>query len=93
MAHRAVRWLQQGRSLPLVSVVGPALAVAVLLALARDRGPLGLEVGAGSPGGRLAPGGAVLASGESMTCIPTAAHVAGALGTNWRTDLEVHNPG
>ncbi len=25
--------------------------------------------------------------------IPAAAHVSGAAGTNWRTDLEVHNPG
>ncbi len=25
--------------------------------------------------------------------VPGAAHVAGAAGTNWRTDLEVHNPG
>jgi hypothetical protein len=24
--------------------------------------------------------------------IPTSAHLGGALGTNWRTDLEVHNP-
>jgi hypothetical protein len=25
--------------------------------------------------------------------IPTAAHLGGALGTNWRTDVEAHNPG
>ena len=25
--------------------------------------------------------------------VPAAAHVAGAAGTNWRTDLELHNPG
>jgi len=25
--------------------------------------------------------------------VPGAAHVAGAAGTNWRTDLEIHNPG
>ncbi|HHQ48127.1 MAG TPA: hypothetical protein ENK19_04505, partial [Acidobacteria bacterium] len=25
--------------------------------------------------------------------VPAAAHVSGAHGTNWRTDLEIHNPG
>jgi len=29
----------------------------------------------------------------SLLFIPASAHVTGALGTNWRTDLEVHNPG
>ena len=36
------------------------------------------------------PGAGTVAPG---LVIPTAAHSSGALGTNWRTDLEVHNPG
>jgi hypothetical protein len=34
-----------------------------------------------------------LAVGQPSYAIPTGAHSTGALGTNWRTDLEVHNPG
>ncbi len=30
---------------------------------------------------------------DMATYIPAAAHVSGALGTNWRTDVELHNPG
>ncbi len=30
---------------------------------------------------------------DTVLFIPASAHVAGALGTNWRTDLELHNPG
>ncbi len=30
---------------------------------------------------------------DSAIYIPAAAHVSGALGTNWRTDVELHNPG
>ncbi|MCU0292358.1 MAG: SUMF1/EgtB/PvdO family nonheme iron enzyme [Thermoanaerobaculaceae bacterium] len=33
------------------------------------------------------------AAAEWSYTIPTAAHSAGTLGTSWRTDLEVHNPG
>ena len=29
----------------------------------------------------------------SVLFIPASAHVSGALGTNWRTDLEMYNPG
>ncbi|HOC42714.1 MAG TPA: hypothetical protein PKJ99_06805 [Thermoanaerobaculales bacterium] len=38
------------------------------------------------------PAKAAAASTEPIY-IPAAAHVAGAAGTNWRTDLELHNPG
>ncbi|MBI4916081.1 MAG: hypothetical protein HY825_09565, partial [Acidobacteria bacterium] len=38
-------------------------------------------------------GATLLAAGSSLTCIPTGAHATGAGGTNWRTDVEVHNPG
>ncbi len=34
----------------------------------------------------------VAAAGETVY-IPSAAHLRGAVGTNWRTDLELHNPG
>ena len=30
---------------------------------------------------------------EQTVYIPSAAHLSGAVGTNWRTDLELHNPG
>ncbi len=32
-------------------------------------------------------------AGAQAYVIATAAHAGGALGTNWRTDVEVHNPG
>ena len=32
-------------------------------------------------------------AGPEPIYVPGAAHVAGSAGTNWRTDLEVHNPG
>ena len=35
----------------------------------------------------------VASSSGQPLFVPAAAHVAGAAGTNWRTDLEVHNPG
>ncbi len=35
----------------------------------------------------------VEASSGTPLYVPAAAHVGGAAGTNWRTDLEVHNPG
>ncbi|MEN8164268.1 MAG: PKD domain-containing protein, partial [Acidobacteriota bacterium] len=38
------------------------------------------------------PDSPVVSAGESLF-IPTSAHVAGAGGTVWRTDLEIHNPG
>jgi len=38
------------------------------------------------------PGAGTASSGESLF-IPGSAHVRGAGGTQWRTDLEVHNPG
>ncbi|MGV8038867.1 MAG: CARDB domain-containing protein [Thermoanaerobaculaceae bacterium] len=93
MTLRVIRRLKQGRLAPFASLVGSMLAMAFLVALAREQGPL--DTGAGAVrGGRTSSSGAVaLAAGESATCIPTAAHVAGAAGTSWRTDLEVHNPG
>ncbi len=35
----------------------------------------------------------LLSSLTEPVYIPAAAHVAGAAGTNWRTDVELHNPG
>lgn len=42
-----------------------------------------------------APNGAKSSASISNTYlfIPASAHVSGALDTNWRTDLEIHNPG
>jgi photosystem II stability/assembly factor-like uncharacterized protein len=34
-----------------------------------------------------------IAAAEQSVYIPSAAHLSGAAGTNWRTDLELHNPG
>ena len=34
-----------------------------------------------------------IAAAEKTVYIPSAAHLSGAAGTNWRTDLELHNPG
>lgn len=39
------------------------------------------------------PTGRVAKSTAEPVYIPAAAHVAGAAGTNWRTDVELHNPG
>jgi len=39
------------------------------------------------------PAAPTAASEGVELCIPAGAHWAGAQGTNWRTDLEVHNPG
>jgi hypothetical protein len=42
--------------------------------------------------GPAAPDVSLLVQGEPVY-VPAAAHVAGAAGTNWRTDVELHNPG
>lgn len=34
-----------------------------------------------------------LQAGQSLVFIPAAAHATGAAGTNWRSDVEIHNPG
>lgn len=34
-----------------------------------------------------------LQAGQSAVFIPAAAHATGAAGTNWRSDVEIHNPG
>jgi photosystem II stability/assembly factor-like uncharacterized protein len=34
-----------------------------------------------------------VSAGTSIFCIPAAVHAAGSAGTNWRTDIEVYNPG
>lgn len=34
-----------------------------------------------------------LQAGQSVVFIPAAAHATGAAGTNWRSDVEIHNPG
>jgi ELWxxDGT repeat protein len=40
----------------------------------------------------VAAGGAADEAAESVVYLPAAAHVAGAAGTVWRTDVELHNP-
>lgn len=83
-----VRWVQQGRQVLLVGVVLIGL-------LASSGQSLTLIPGSPPPAARRAasPGAFEVAAGSSLTCIPTSAHATGAVGTNWRTDLEVHNPG
>jgi len=63
-------------------VLGALLAV-VLFTFSR---PASLQA-SGDPGELRALGVA------SEYFIPASAHAAGAVGTNWRTDVEVHNPG
>ena len=62
-----------------------------------DRGetrrPVGIEWLGQPP---LRPGSYAAAKAASYgdaVFIPAAAHVSGAVGTNWRTDLQLHNPG
>ncbi len=45
----------------------------------------------GQPGP--APGPRAVAAGGTVVYVPATAHATGANGANWRTDLEVHNPG
>ncbi|MCG6963541.1 MAG: hypothetical protein LJE95_09775 [Acidobacteria bacterium] len=47
----------------------------------------------GTPGAKAVTAEAVsLAAGRTLY-IPASAHLSGAVGTDWRTDLELHNPG
>jgi hypothetical protein len=64
-------------SLPIVLLLGAATA---------------LLVGLG-PGDGTQPTTAAKLLVDGDIFIPASAHVAGAAGTNWRTDAEVHNPG
>ncbi len=43
--------------------------------------------------GRTVPARSAAVAAGPASYLPTGAHSTGALGTNWRTDLEVHNPG
>jgi photosystem II stability/assembly factor-like uncharacterized protein len=47
----------------------------------------------GSQGQTAASAAAVRLAAGSTLYIPASAHLSGAVGTNWRTDLELHNPG
>ncbi|RLB40381.1 MAG: hypothetical protein DRH30_08510, partial [Deltaproteobacteria bacterium] len=42
---------------------------------------------------RIQPAGPATKSAGEAIYIPAAAHVSGAVGTNWRTDVELHNAG
>ena len=93
MTLRSIRSVQRGSMVVLAVVV-----VAGLVALGRFAPSLG-EPSAQGPTGRAAvlsafpPGAHVLAAGSSLMCVPTSAHSSGANGANWRTDVEVQNPG
>jgi hypothetical protein len=93
MTLRMVQRLQRGKLPWFAVVVGLTSVLAVWLAVARDRAATGPgPSGAGNPGTSVF-GAMPLATGDSMTCIPNSAHATGAAGTNWGTDMEVHNPG
>ena len=65
-----------------------------LVTLPLSAGPLTadqLEAGAPIPLGGRVPRRALAAAGE--TWLPATAHASGLNGANWRTDLEIHNPG
>jgi len=93
MTLRMVRRLQHGKLPWFAVVVGLTSVLAVLLAVARERAAtLSVPIHS-APSGTSLLGAMPLAAGDSITCIPTSAHATGAAGTNWRTDMEVHNPG
>jgi hypothetical protein len=92
MTLRVIHWLQKGTLIIAVPLMVLGLVGLVLLAPAKERpsvvpGPVHL----GAVGGG-APDGYALAAGDVLW-VATSAHSTGAVGTNWRTDLEVHNPG
>jgi hypothetical protein len=93
MTLPVLRRVQQGRAASILGLATLGVIVLVLLAPAEDRrsresqGPIVSQASATHPGAY------PLLAGSSITCIPTSAHSKGAVGTNWRTDMEVHNPG
>ena len=87
MTLRSIKHLQSGRLAPTLLIVVAVLALYLTRAGSESAGPNGRSAAAPpDPAGKLA-------AGQSFYAIPTGAHSTGALGTNWRTDLEVHNPG
>lgn len=96
MTLRMIRRLQRGQMSPLVALAGAGVVVA-WLALATT-GPSRAPVGGLPPAVPLSvqlpmPGAIALTNGSTYTFIPTSAHQPGQNGANWRTDVEVHNPG
>src|SRR5512136_441436 len=92
MTMRVIRWIQQGSLIAVVPLVLLGVGVLVLLAPATERGPGGGGVAAEVTALGASPGSYPAAAGQTLY-IPTGAHSTGALGTNWRTDVAVHNPG
>ncbi len=92
MTLRSIRRVQHGSLFILAAVVTTGL-----LALGRFTSSLGEPIPPAGPNGAFSsPGPArahALTAGNSLVCVPTSAHSSGAKGTNWRTDLEVHNAG
>lgn len=68
--------------LPVLSTI--AVISAVLLAVASVDAGTPISAAAGKSSATVA---------DTQLFIPASAHVSGALGTNWRTDLEIFNPG
>ena len=96
MTLRAIRRLQRGQLTSLVTLVGVGLVLA-LFALAGSvpaPAPEGApRVAVPAPAVTPRPGTVPLVAGSAFTFIPTSAHQPGQNGANWRTDVEVHNPG
>ncbi|TAM56957.1 MAG: hypothetical protein EPN53_00415, partial [Acidobacteria bacterium] len=87
MTLKSIRHLQSGRLAPTLLIVVAILALYLTRAGSESADPDGRSV---AP---LSDRAGALAAGQPSYAIPTGAHSTGALGTNWRTDLEVHNPG
>ena len=93
MTLRVVRWIQHGKLASLATVVALTSLLAVLFAVAHERASQDPGPVDGRRSGVSLLGPMPLVAGSGITCIPTSAHLSGAAGTNWRSDMEVHNPG
>ncbi len=92
MTMRVIRWLQQGSLTAIVPLVLLGVVALVLLAPATERPATMQDTVRSGKVHRTSPDSYPAAAGQTLY-IPTGAHSTGALGTNWRTDVAVHNPG
>ncbi|MFI5168458.1 MAG: hypothetical protein ACHQQS_17780, partial [Thermoanaerobaculales bacterium] len=93
MTLRSIRRVQHGSLLVLSTVMAVGLVVLGRFSPSPGQGMPTPANGISASQPRLARGAALLTAGNAAFCVPTSAHSTGAKGTNWRTDLEVHNPG
>lgn len=91
MTLPVVRGLQRGKLAPLAIVIAVGLGLFVWCSPAEDRQPPSNEPIRAVSGGSTF-GAVELAAGSTVVMISNSAHSAGANGTNWRSDLEIHNP-